>query len=131
MLAREGEHQFAILGWDSLDRARYYFEEGYQQKHRQNYEGSMSACINFIQFQPRIVEFADLADLEARLLPTKLPDNPTPDQAQAAILATPHPDAVNRRPCRLSAVSGFYDVMPLVPDIARPLWEAGVSPALI
>lgn len=131
MLSRESDKSFAILGWEDVNRGLYYFQEGYRQKHRQSYEGSMSACINFIQFQPRIVEFADMADLEARLLPTKLPDAPTADQAVAALLATPHADAVNRRPCRLSSISGFYDVLPLVPDIARPLWEKGVSPALI
>lgn len=125
------EHQFSILGWESLDRALAYYQDGYRRKHRQNYEGSMSACINYIQFQPRIAEFADITDLEAKLLPARLPDAPSPEQAQAALLATQYPDAVNRRPCRLSSISGFYDVLPLVPNIAKPYWEAGKAPSLI
>ncbi len=30
---------------------------GYQAKHRQSYEGSMSACIHFIQLQPTIIPY--------------------------------------------------------------------------
>jgi hypothetical protein len=131
MLHKDGPHAYSVLGWNNLDKALAYFEEGYRQSHQRNYEGSMSACINYIQFQPRIVEFADLADLENRLLPHPLPDVPEAKDIMDALIATKHPEAVSRVPCRVSHISGRYDCLPLINELAQPFWAAGRSPSLI
>jgi hypothetical protein len=44
------------------------FEDKYNAKHRQNYEGSMSACINYISFRPSVVRVESAEDIGERLL---------------------------------------------------------------
>jgi len=49
----------AILGFvDQADGLRYY-EDAYHRAHGRSYEGSMSACINWMAYQPSIVELTD------------------------------------------------------------------------
>lgn len=110
MLAKEEEgNGFCILGWDSMARGVNYFEEAYNRAHSRGYEPSMSACINFVQLQPKVVAFDSIEDLEKKLLPK----------------------GACRSPHRLSTVSGSYDVLPLDSKLAAPIYAAGRTPNLI
>lgn len=56
-----------IHGFITEDEANKYFLRAYEEKHSQSFEGSMSACVHFIQFQPRVVGFEDLEDIKRRI----------------------------------------------------------------
>jgi hypothetical protein len=45
------------------------FESNYKARHQLGYEASISAAINFIQFNPTIIGFKNTDELEAALLP--------------------------------------------------------------
>jgi len=125
-----GKKAFCLKGWRTLREGMAYFERAYHVNHRRGYEASMSACINYIQLQPKIVGFANIKELELKLLPV-VPENPTEEQVKAAALATTSPFNARRTVHGLNTVSGNYDVLPLLAEVARPFWDAGASPNLI
>ena len=108
LLLSVDDNTCSIQGWVSLPKALSYFEDGYNQCHSRSYESSMSACINFIQFQPKIVSFDGLDDMIKKL---DLQDNPTP--------------------LRLSSISGSYTVLKLKTELAESLYDNGFGPKLI
>jgi hypothetical protein len=57
------DHEGAVRQFDSQRAGLRYFEDAYDQKHRQSFEGSMSACIHAIFFRPAVVGFESLGDL--------------------------------------------------------------------
>ena len=89
------------------DGLRYY-EDSYTRAHRRNYEGSMSACVNWMQFQPSIVEVEEpvLENIAAKIL----------DPALSVVA--------------LNSASGHYVVACTRPE-AEQLWDEGVKPRLI
>ena len=97
----------SIHGFKSLKEAKDYFEVGYNTNHARGYEPSMSACINFIQFTPSIVQFPSLENMIETL---KLKEC---------------------KPFRLHSVSGHFDGLKLDDKIAEPIWEKGERPGLI
>ena len=99
---------FCIMAWETPRKALNYFERGYNECHWRNYEASMSACINFILFQPVVVSFSSLEDIKTKL---GLSDT--------------------IRPHRISNISGSYVVLPLDKSLAEPIYEAGITPRLI
>lgn len=48
-----------ISGFENKQKALDFFQKGYNQSHRRGYEASMSACINYITFQPAIHEISE------------------------------------------------------------------------
>lgn len=79
-------------------------EEMYENKHRQSYVGSMSACVAYIQFQPSVV----------RLSPEDI------------IKAIPKKMAV-----MVSGENMGFTAVQLDPVEGALLWERGVKPKLI
>lgn len=49
------DDKFNISAFTSVKSAIKHFESEYDNSHVRSYEASMSACMHFIQFQPRIV----------------------------------------------------------------------------
>ena len=98
-----------VTSFASSVKAVRHFEGGYKRKHAQGYEGSMSACINSLFFQPAAISgsLADLGKLVVRS-----------EDGRMSL-------------SRLSHVSGTMYGIPCKPDEAATLWEAGDKPALI
>lgn len=66
LMANDEESPVTILGFHNKQEALDYFEKAYHQRTSQGtYEQSMSACINFIFFTPKVIEFDTLEDLVA------------------------------------------------------------------
>lgn len=107
LLLNHEDKVFTIRGWKSVNEALSYFELAFERAHNRGYEPSMSACINFIQFQPRVVTFAGLQDMIQKL-------GLTP----------------NEKPYRLHSISGSYDVLPLKAELAAVVYETGKTPDL-
>lgn len=103
LLVRDGD-VFTIMGFEDVAEGLRYFETGYMDAHHRSFEGSMSACINNLSFQPSIVELT-MGDIEA-----------------AAEKGT---KAVTVR-----SVAGSVTLLPLKVD-AIALWETGTKPRLI
>lgn len=57
----------SIAASKSVDEVIKGFEDRYNRKHAISYEGSMSACINYIFFQPAAVWYENLDALRASL----------------------------------------------------------------
>lgn len=58
------DHEGVVVGYPSELEAIASFEDTYERKHRQSYEGSMSACIHSLFFQPSVITIREVADLE-------------------------------------------------------------------
>jgi len=56
-----------VRGFTDERQARNCWRRSYDAAHARSYEGSMSACIHFMFFQPRIVRFKDLQDIKDRI----------------------------------------------------------------
>jgi hypothetical protein len=100
-----------ILGHDTEKEARAYWEESYNRKHVQSYEGSMSACIHYIMFSPRIHEMPDVAE-------EKLKELIYLDEGGEPHLLS------------LSCVAGYMKVLK-GNDVTLKAWEEGINPDLI
>lgn len=101
-----------IQGWTSLQKALDYWTGGYNRKHRSSYEGSMSACIHYISFQPRVIQVpGDTEEERLEFLKSQV-DLP-------ASLMT------------FSNVSGRMQGVPLSAEKGLALYETGTSPDLM
>lgn len=98
----------SIKGWNTVAEALQYWTSGYKRKHRQSYEGSMSACIAFVTVQPSIIWVPEDSDWLQNHLISKA-DN-------------------HVYSCRNIAIH-FYGVK-TSPE-AETLWENGSFPSLI
>lgn len=96
----------SISSFNTEEDAIKYFEKGYRSYHYRSYEGSMSACLNFLTFRPSIIKIKDVEDIR---------DN----------IAAEKP-----RKITLSHVSGSMDVI-TTREKAKELWESGKKPRLI
>lgn len=98
-----------VSAFKSVAKAVGHYEEGYNRKHAQGYEGSMSACINNMFFQPSAISMTleDLGKLVER-------------DADGVMHLT-----------RLSHVSGFMIGIPCKLDEAAKLWQKGRKPRVI
>lgn len=105
MTDREG----MVSGFKSVADAVGHFEAGYNRKHAQSFEGSMSACINSMFFQPSAISMTqeDLGKLVER-------------DADGVMHLS-----------RLSHVSGFMNGIPCKLEEAAKLWEKGRKPRII
>lgn len=57
----------SIAASNSVSEIIYGFEDRYNRSHASSYEWSMSACLNYIFFQPAAVWYDDLDSLRASL----------------------------------------------------------------
>lgn len=108
LLLTKNDGIYNIQGWPNKQDALSYFTRGYNQSHDRGYESSMSACINYIQFQPAILSFCDLQDMIQKLGLKE-----------------------GSQPVHLSSISGHYIVLPLDTEQAKLYYDQGTRPALI
>ena len=108
MLNRDDNNILTIRGWLKLSDALAWFTNAYNSNHDRGYESSMSACMNYIEFQPKILGFNGLQDMIDKLKLSK-----------------------GSRVSSISSVSGSYTVLVLDPVLAEPLYNNGSSPELI
>ena len=99
-------NDFDVIGFSTLKKAKNYFENSYKSAHTRSYEGSMSACLNYITFQPSIIEIKDANDIKNNIANERL------------------------ETVRLSHVSGFMNAIK-TRESARELWSSGIKPKLI
>ena len=97
---------YSVLGFSTEKEGIEYFEKAYKSCHSRSYEGSMSACLNFLIFRPSIIKIEDLEDIR---------DN----------IAAEKPHKIT-----LSHVSGSMDVI-TTREKAKELWKSGKKPRLI
>jgi hypothetical protein len=102
-----------IAAWPTTEKALAFYEQGYARKHMQSYEGSMSACINWMQFQPSVVT---LSLEEVRPLVDWKKDEKT--------------GKLCAQVQRVSGLSGGFDGITLLSS-AEAVWEAGAKPKLV
>lgn len=57
----------SIAASESVDGIIMRFQDRYNRRHALSYEGSMSACLNYIFFQPAAVWYDNLDSLRASL----------------------------------------------------------------
>ena len=102
-LADKDGEQWAVRGFTSKEQGLRYFESAYEAAHDRGYEASMSATINWIQFQPSIVGF----ERRTQMLPF-----------------------YEGRPCTLSSVAGRLNVLTGKGKLQK-LWDKGAKPKLV
>lgn len=100
----------SICAWDSKADALDYWENGYKKAHARSYEGSMSACVNYIFFRPSIIEI----------------DGEPNSEALVHFGVTPNSDCIE-----ISNISGRIMEVVLDPKLGKKLWENGTRPKLI
>jgi len=101
----QSEKGNAVQAFKRREEALGYFEDAYNDKHSSGYEGSMSACINWMFYQPSVVEVVGLEDIKT--------------------IAAEEP-----RLFHLQNSSGSMTGID-TREVAKELWENGVKPKLI
>ena len=104
VMANRDDNSIAVF--ESVGDGLRSFEDAYNRNHRRGFEASMSACINYIQFQPSIVKVEGLEDVKKRICP---------DQPRLA---------------RLNSIAGIMTVITTREGIEE-IWEKGRKPQLI
>lgn len=97
----------SIAAYKTVEDGLSTVEKMYNKKHYSNYEGSMSACINWMTFQPAIISFDSIETLAKALL-------------------TQEP-----RVFALSHVSGFMNGIRCDKAKAKKVWDRARKPELI
>lgn len=103
VLSKDTNGQWNVQGWHSKKEALAYYENGYQNFHKRDYQSSMSACINWMSFQPSIVAL-------------------TLDEIKELV------SDMQRHSLR--NIAGGFDGIQLKPE-AVAIWENGAKPRLI
>ena len=96
---------YSVAAWMSEYDAMQYFEKPYREAHTHTYERSMSACIHWLTFKPRVVHFNSIEEVEK-------------------ILVKP------MRPATIHNVSGWMTVLECN-ELATAKYEEGREPSLI
>lgn len=102
--SKNEQDQWAVKGFKTLNEGLQYYEKGYEEFHNRSYESSMSACINWMMFQPAIVE-----------------------------LSLEEMHVIVEKPIHvvfLRNIAGHMNGIPLLPE-AETIWERGRKPELI
>jgi len=97
-----------VAAFDSVEQGLASMEAEYNRHHRRSYEGSMSACINYLSFQRALVACENVEDLKKKLLPHGEPNL-----------------------VELSHVSGFMFAIRADTKKAKAIWDKAAKPALI
>lgn len=97
---------FNVVCFKSLKKAISYFEDCYNSNHSRGFEASMSACLNYITFQPSIINVDNIEDIK---------NNVAAEEA---------------RNVELYHVSGFVNGI-TTREKAIDLWNSGRKPSLI
>jgi hypothetical protein len=100
-------HDRSICGFISIEAGRDSFEGMYMDSHRRSYEGSMSACINHITFQPAFISIESLDEIYRWVA-----------------------DPERMKVCSVSNVSGHFVGLLLDSTKAASVWERGAKPKL-
>lgn len=82
-----------------------FFEDMYNRKHDQGYEASMSATLNYLSFQPSVLNAPPKEELKEGL--------------------------ANERVVRVSNVAGSFNGCLLKDEIGKAWWDKGIKPRLI
>jgi hypothetical protein len=102
----------SVCGFSSVAEGLASYEDMYNRNHRRSYEGSMSACINAMFFQPAVVLFDNANEFKKKLLPDDL-------------------DESDVRVVELSHVSGYMLGIEADKAKAARIWEKAAKPRLI
>lgn len=62
----EAPHQ--VVGFETQRKGCAYFTGAYDRNHARGYEASMSACVNFIEYAPRVIRVGSVAELRAKVV---------------------------------------------------------------
>jgi hypothetical protein len=60
-----------LCGYPSLEDAVSSVEKQYEERHKRSYESSMSTCIFWIFYSPKVVQVASLDDIRDRVIDMK------------------------------------------------------------
>lgn len=104
------DHEGVVVGYTSEAKALASFEDAYERKHRQSYEGSMSACIHSLFFQPSVITIRGTEDLEPLV---KRDEDGTVGLAE------------------MRTVAGSMTGLVLNLEAGKAAWERGTKPRLI
>ncbi len=96
----------AVMAFKTKREGLDFFESAYNNGHNRGYESSMSACLNWMSYNPSIVKISNQEELKH--------------------LATNPPEAV-----ALSSISGFMTGFKTREEVGGKYWESGVKPKLI
>lgn len=99
--------KYLIHGFESLNKGLSFFTNSYNRAHDRSYESSMSACINYIFFKPRIAKFDSIKQLESKLL------------------------GKDYKLVELSHVSGYYTALTCNGKNVSKIYDEAKSPELI
>ena len=103
LLVSKVDDQWSVMGFKTEREGLGYYEIGYARSHNRSYESSMSACLNWMAYQPSIIEL----ELEIMKALTK-----------------------DQHVYHLRHVAGYMDGIKLTEEAAK-YWEAGKKPELI
>lgn len=104
LMTKTDEGIWMIHGFQTETDGIRYYEDGYNKAHAISYEGSMSACINYMFFRPSIVNMS----LEA-----------IESMVDEQVVHT------------MRNVAGTCHFLPLIHAVADVRWNAGTKPRLI
>jgi hypothetical protein len=96
-----------IQGFKTIKNGLRFFEDAYNENHARSYEASMSACVNYIYFQPSIVYVKSYDELKKKIV-----------------------DEKDFKVYDLRCVAGFMVGISTRPT-AKEYWEKGHKPKLI
>jgi hypothetical protein len=95
-----------VQGFSSKKKALSFFEDVYESCHAKGFESSMSACIHIIHFNPKVVKFKNLQQVQ--------------DIFSGTVTL-----------CSLASISGFAEGFKFPDTEGAILWEKGEPPRLI
>jgi hypothetical protein len=101
-----------VRSFKTVREALDYFEKGYAGNHSRGYESSMSACLHYIQFHPKVHEMPDGEDCSSLVDEDVI-------------------DLETFKNCRIQSVSGTMAGALCTGSNALSWHESGISPALI
>jgi hypothetical protein len=104
------DHEGVVVGYESVAKAVASFEDTYERKHHQSYEGSMSACIHSLFFQVSVIPIRGTTDLEPIV---KRNEDGSVDIAS------------------MRTVAGSMTGLVLDPEKGKAAWERGEKPRLV
>lgn len=107
LMADKGEDgKYPVLGFLSEEEGLHCFEGGYDESHLRSYEGSMSACVNWMFFHPSIIKVEDGIEGLKKLV------------------------GENPKMWSYNSIAGHYKGIPIEPKMGKILWERGAKPSI-
>jgi len=100
------DKNFSIQSFKTKKEAIAFFEDSYNDSHKRGYTSSMSACINWITYNPSIIKVSNLDEIGKNIVGNK------------------------PRGFKLHHISGLMYGISTIPE-AITYWKRGIKPKLI